>query len=390
MSKHKLVLLGGGFAGTWIATHAAPAHADLLDVTLISEEPAFTFSPLLINGLAGDLKPQAFTLDLTKLASERGFRFIQGTINQIDRETQTVHVTQQNGIDIEVNYNSAVLATGAEANFFGIPGLAEEAFTLKKLVDIDRLVVHLAETLTKASKLWTDEDKKRLLSFVIVGGGPTGVELLGAMQERLHYLAYERGLEQLIPFIQITLVESNKLLFFGFPEELGKGSEKILRDKGITVKCDAKVIGAANGVLNFEDKSTLPYSTLIWAAGVKPTTPPIEPAFPTGPLKSDEFLQLDEHLFGAGDAVAHEQSGMKFPKNAQFALQAAEDVLTNVVRQAKGQSLTKSHVKTNAALVTVLQTGFFRFGNTILQGRWVHPFRKALYRFRLWQIRTGH
>jgi NADH dehydrogenase len=390
MSKHKLVLLGGGFAGTWIATHAVPAHADVLEVTLISEEPLFTFSPLLINGLAGDLEPKNFTLDLTKLASERGFRFIQGTIDQINRETCTVHISQRNGTPIEVAYDSAVLATGAKANFFGIPGLQEESFALKELSDIDRLIVHLAETLVRASKVWTDEEKKRILSFVIVGGGPTGVELLGAMQERLKYLAYERGLEQLLPLVQITLIEGSKSLFSGFPDDLCRQSEEILKKSGVDVRCNVTVSGAEKGLLTFADHSTLSYGTLIWAAGVKAITPPIEPAFPPGPLKSDAFLQLDERLYGAGDAILYEQGGVRAPKNAQSALHMAQDVLTNVLRRIKGQPPVAPSRQQMAALVTVLQTGFFRLGTHVLQGRWIHPFRKALYRLRLWQIKSGH
>ncbi len=390
MSKHKLVLLGGGFAGTWLATHAVPAYKDLLEVILVSEEPEFTFSPLLINGLAGDLKPQQFTLNLTKLASERGFRFIQGTIDKINREQRRIHITQRNGGTIDLPYDSAVLATGAKANFFGIPGLEEASFVLKELADIDRLVVHLAETLIKASKAWTDEDKKRILSFVIVGGGPTGVELLGAMRERLRSLAYERGLEQLLPLIKITLVESSKTLFMGFPEDLCQKSEALLRESGIDVRCNTSVKGAKDGVATFADDSTIRYETLIWAAGVKPVTPPIEPAFPAGPLKTDSFLKLDEHLYGAGDAILHEQDGVRAPKNAQSALHMAHAILENVVRRAQGKQPVAVGPQLNAALITVLHSGFFRLNNRIFSGRWIHPFRKLLYRFRLWQIRTGH
>lgn len=390
MSKHKLVLLGGGFAGTWLATHAAPAHTNLLEVVLVSEEPQFTFSPLLINGLAGDLKPQQFTVDLTKLASERGFRFIQGTIEQVNRERREVKITQRHGGTINLPYDSAVLATGAKANFFNIPGLEEASLTLKELADIDRLIVHLAETLTKASKAWTDEDKKRILSFMVVGGGPTGIELLGAMRERLRSLAYERGLEQLLPLIKITLVESTKTLFTGFPDELCQKSEALLRTSGVDVRCNTAVKAAKAGVATFADDSSIRYETLIWAAGVKPVTPPIEPAFPAGPLKTDSFLQLDEHLYGAGDAILHEQAGVRAPKNAQSALHMAKAILRNVVRRAEGKPPVAVGLQLNAALVTVLHSGFFRLNNHIFSGRWIHPFRKLLYRFRLWQIRTGH
>ena len=389
MSKQNLVLLGGGFAGTWIATHATPAHTAKFEVTLVSEEPAFTFSPLLINGLAGDLAATDYTLDLTKLASERGFRFIQAKVDLIDRETKTIHLTQANGNALTLPYDTAVLATGAKTNFFDIPGLEQEALTLKHLSDVEHIVARLRETLNTASKVWTDEEKKQLLSFVIVGGGPTGIELLGAMQERLTYLAYEAGLEALLPFVSITLIESNKLLFYGFPEELGKKSEQILKQNGVRVCCDVKVTSAEKGKLTFADQTTLSYGTLIWAAGVKATTPPIQPAFPPGPLTSNEFLQLDDSLFGVGDAVLYEQNGVRFNKTAQFALQMGHDVLQNILRQRKGQPLIHPKSAHTAALVTVLQTGFFRYGSFVLKGRWVHAFRKLIYRFRLWQIRTG-
>lgn len=390
MERHRLVVLGGGFAGTWIATHASPARRNQFDVTLISEEPTFTFSPLLINGLAGDLAPQDFTLDLTKLASDRGFRFIQGMIQLIDREKRTVQVKQLDGTQTEVAYDSAVLATGAQANFFDIPGLEHESFTLKRLADVDHLIGRLGSLLDEASKLWTDEDKRRVLSFLIVGGGPTGIELLGAMQSRLKRLANEHALESLLPFVSITLVESNTLLFYGFPEELCKGSEEVLKRNGVTIRCGMRMVKVEKGVASFSDGSTLSYGTLIWAAGVKPITPPIQPAFPAGPLKPNACLQLDEHLYGAGDAVQFEENGVRFPKNAQSALRMAHDILENIVRAQKGQPLMQPKGEQSAALVTVLDTGFFRIGSLVLKGAWVHPFRKLLYRLRLWQIRTGH
>lgn len=390
MSKQKLVLLGGGFVGTWIATHACPAHADTFDVTLISEESLFTFSPLLINGLAGDLAPQDFTLDLPKLASERGFHFIQGKIELIDREQKIVHVRQADGTERIVPYDDAVLATGAKANFFDIPGLEQASFALKKLADVDRLIHHLEDVLTDASKAWTEEDKQRILSFLIVGGGPTGVELLGAMKTRLTTIACEQGLEALLPLIHITLVESNNLLFYGFPDELGKNSETTLKQGGVTIRCGVRVTGVEKNNVVLSDQSTLPYGTLIWAAGIKPIVPNIHPVFSAGPQNTDPFLRLDEHLYGAGDAITFEQNGVKFHKNAQFALQMAHDVLQNIVRIQKGQLPLAPRCQYNAALVTVLQTGFFRLGSFVLKGAWVHPFRKLLYRFRLWQIRTGH
>ncbi|MBP9762217.1 FAD-dependent oxidoreductase [Patescibacteria group bacterium] len=390
MSKQKLVLLGGGFAGTWIATHACPAHNDQLEVTLISEESHFTFSPLLINGLAGDLDPQDFTIDLAKLATERGFRFVQGKISLVNREKQIVEVEQTDGKRSEIAYDQAVLATGSEANFFDIPGLKEASFALKRLSDIDRLINHLETVLVTASKTWTDEDKRKLLSFLIVGGGPTGVELLGAMRERLRRIAENRGLEDLLPLISITLVESNNLLFYGFPEHLSQQSEQVLKQGGVDIRCGVRVTGVEKGVATLSDNSSLNYHTLIWAAGVKPVWPTIEPAFAPGPLKTDAFLRLDDHLYGAGDAITFEQNGVKFHKNAQFALQMAHDVLQNILRNVKGQPLVAPNRKYNAALVTVLQTGFFRLGSFVLQGPWIHPFRKLLYRFRLWQIRSGH
>ena len=390
MSKQTLVLLGGGFAGTWIASHASPRLSDQFDVVLVSEEPQFTFSPLLINGLAGALEAKDFTIDLTKLASERGFRFIQGSVSLVQRDKRNVQIKQSHGQNVDLAYDYAVLATGSEANFFGIPGLQEASFALKRLADIDKLITHLDQLLVEASKAWTDEDKQRLLSFLIVGGGPTGIELLGAMQERLKRLSNQRGLDDLIKHVRISLVESNNLLFYGFPEELCRGSEAILRANGIDVHCGVRVTGVESGKATLSDNTTLNYHTLIWAAGVRPVAPAIEPALPPGPIKTDDFLRLDERIFGAGDAVSFEQNGVKFHKNAQFALQMAHDVLENIVRTSNGEALKRPKVTYSAALVTVMQSGFFRIGSLVLRGSWVHPFRKLLYRFRLWQIRSGH
>ena len=88
--------------------------------------------------------------------------------------------------------------------------------------------------------------------------------------------------------------------------------------------------------------------------------------------------------------MTYEQDGKRYPKNAQSALQMAEAILKNITRLQKGLAPLPPTPQTSAALVTVLDTGFFRFGNKVFKGHWIHPFRKLLYRFRLWQIKTGN
>lgn len=387
MSRHRLVLIGGGFVGTWLATHAGKEPS--LDVTLISEESCFTFSPLLINNLAGELAPKDFTLDLTMLAKQHGFTFIQGKVELIDREARTVKVASSNGSTV-ISYDSAVLGTGATTNFFGIEGMEQQAFSVKRLADVDRMVKHLEEVLVAASKITNQEKQKAALSFIIVGGGPTGVETLGAIKTRLGTIAKEHQLEEVLLNAQFTIVESNTLLFYGFPAPLSEGSRDVLTRGGVTLHCATRVLSADKEKVTLPEDETLPYGTLIWAAGVKPVNPPIQPAFPPGPLVPDAFLRLDEHLFGAGDTVVYEQDGKRFPKNAQSALHMSQAILKNIVRIQQGLAPLPPKPQPPAALVTVLDTGFFRFGNLVLKGRWVHLFRKWLYRFRLWQIKTGN
>ena len=279
MSQHKILLLGGGFAGTWIATHAHRYVSHTTETTLISAESLFTFSPLLINGLAGDLVSHDFTIDLPTLAKRHGFTFLQGIIQHIDRTGRLVHVQEPNGHTIQLPYDTAVLTTGAESNFFGMDGLQTHAFTLKHLSDVQRLVAHLNETLTRASTMWTEEEKKKELSFLVVGGGPTGVEILGAMKERLKRCALTRGLEALLPLVNITLIESNSLLFYGFPKSLSEQSKNILIQGGVDIRCGVRVIHVQKNQATLSDGSIIPYGTLLWTAGVRSVAPPIQPPF---------------------------------------------------------------------------------------------------------------
>ena len=389
MQKQKLVLFGAGFVGTWIATHACPALAASFDVTLISEEPRFTFSPLLINGLAGDLTASEYTIDLTTPARERGFTFLQGSVEELRRDAREATVVTATGERLNVRYDVSVLGTGSRVNFFSLPGAEEHALVLKRLNDVTRIVDALRTSLRTAAALTDEAAQRRTLTFVVVGGGPTGVELLGALQTRLQMLAREQRCETLLARVSFQLIEHANLLFRGFPESMSRGSKQILEQHGVQVRCGTAVKDVTPANVTLSDGTILPYGLLFWAAGVTASVPNITPALPAGPIVPDAQLRIDEYLFSAGDAIQFEQGGVTFHKTAQFALQMARDVLANICRAHQQKPLQPAHGRYSAALVTVLDTGFLRIGSLVLRGTWVHALRKFIYRVRLWQIRSG-
>ena len=255
-----VVIVGAGFGGLTAAKGLAKAA---VEVTLIDRENHHLFQPLLYQVATAGLSPAEIAWPIRGLVRrQRNTRVLLGEVTGVDRERHVVTMG-----DREVPYDFLVLATGATHAYFGNDGWAEHAPGLKSIDDATEIRRRLLIAFERAEMENDPEERERLLTIVIVGGGPTGVEMAGAVAE-LARKALAADFRTIDPrHTRVLLIEAGPRLLPTFPEDLSRYAERALRSLGVEVWLGRAITGCdAAGVTLREER--LPAGTVIWAAGV--------------------------------------------------------------------------------------------------------------------------
>ena len=255
-----VVIVGAGFGGLTAAKGLAKAA---VEVTLIDRENHHLFQPLLYQIATAGLSPAEIAWPVRGLVRrQRNTRVLLGEVTGVERERHVVTMG-----DREVPYDFLVLATGATHAYFGNDGWAEHAPGLKSIDDATEIRRRLLIAFERAEMENDPEERERLLTIVIVGGGPTGVEMAGAIAE-LARRALAADFRTIDPrHTRVLLIEAGPRLLPTFPEDLSRYAERALRSLGVEVWLGRAITGCdAAGVTLREER--LPAGTVIWAAGV--------------------------------------------------------------------------------------------------------------------------
>jgi NADH dehydrogenase len=257
----RVVVVGGGFAGIACARHLA-AQKDVA-VTLIDRNDYHQFQPLLYQVATSMLVPRDIAYPLRKVAAEfQDFEAKRGDVASIDPVARTA--TTDTGETYEGDY--LVLAAGSQPNFFGTPG-AEHVFPLYSLDDAERLSTRIVQAFEEA-----DRDPARLedgaIHFVIVGGGPTGVEVAGALSEMINTTMVHE-FPALAPKAQVTLVDHGHALLSMFADKGHAYAARILEKDGVELRFGTGVTEIGPGHATLSDGSTLRTRCVIWGGGLK-------------------------------------------------------------------------------------------------------------------------
>lgn len=315
MSKHKVLIVGGGFAG--VKTALELRQHDDIAVTLLSDSIDFRYYPTFYHTATGGLKAQS-RIPLKRILDERT-RFVLGTAKSIDREARIVHT----GDGRKFHYDSLVLALGNITNFFGIKGLEEYAHTIKSLEGIARFKRQLHEQLAA--------EHKPDLHYIIVGAGPTGIELAGALPEYLRTIMRFHGIKHRA--IRVELVEAAPRLLPRSNKAVSRAVRRRLRALGVHINLNSKVEGVDDDEL-FVNGTSIKSRTIVWTAGVAN-----HPFFTAnrfalaerGKVAVDQYLQAEPNIYVLGDNANTPYSGL-----AQTALHDAVSVSANIVRITSG------------------------------------------------------
>jgi len=337
-----VVVVGAGFAGLAVVKGLRGAG---LDVTLVDQRNYHTFQPLLYQvataGLdAGDVAHQVRDV----LRDERHARFRMGRVVAVDLAGRTVTIAPTpaaEGLD-SIAYDHLVLAPGAVYHDFGVPGVHEHAFVLKSVAEAVALRAHLLRQFERASRAAATGAPAGSLDVVIVGAGPTGVEMAGALLELFQRVLPTDYPELDLGRAQVRLLEALPHVLAPYHPSTRAYVEGVLRRRGADVRTGAQVREVTAERIHLADGASLPYGTLVWAAGVRahPLAEALGVALDrAGRIPVDDDLSLPGHpeVWVAGDVAGSVGADGAYPQVAQVAKQQGRHVARGVRARLAGR-----------------------------------------------------
>ncbi|MEO5927830.1 MAG: FAD-dependent oxidoreductase [Patescibacteria group bacterium] len=386
--RRRIVIVGGGFAGVLIARQLSRSYSERAEVTLISASDRFVFSPRLIDALGRhEDMTDRFTAFLPDLATRSGFTFVIGLASHVDRNNRTVSVATKDAI-VPYPYDLLVLAQGAATAYYNIPGAQEYTMPLKMWDDLKRIHGRVAECITNASNASTDDERRAALSFVFVGGGPSGIESAFALKQHVDDSLIKNP--SLIPFVTYTLLQGAPQILTGFPPNMVKGAMNELTSHGFKVRIGMSVSAVERDAVRLNTDERIPSSLTLWTAGVAANVVPMTPEIERDGkgMMVDSTLKIDAHIFAAGDAISARDKQLLLPKNAQTAMQMAASLSKNLMRELDGQPLIPFRFHNLGSIVTLGSTGYINIGRTAIKFPLALQLRDLFYHHRMHQI-TG-
>jgi NADH dehydrogenase len=355
-----VLILGSGFGGITTAIELGRLARDGLDanVLLVDRANYHLFTPMLYQVATGLLEPGHVEYPTRQIAREFGFGFRQGQIEAIDLDQRHVTVDGR-----RLGYDRLVIALGSITNYFGNASIERSAASLKTVGDAVSIRNRLIDAFEKADVETDDAARRALLTFVVIGGGATGVELVGSV-----WTLIRNGLLPLYPNVhaqdvRVILAEAGPALLKGMDDWIGETAGQHLREKGIELILDNPATQVSPDGITFKDGRYVASRTVVWAAGVRPS--PLTAALPVergrdGRLVVDTSLRLPSHpdAFALGDCAwfaVPEEDGRPAPPNAQTAVRQAAVVARNVAASLQDRPLEPYHYANEGNLVALGQ-----------------------------------
>ncbi|HRQ36364.1 MAG TPA: NAD(P)/FAD-dependent oxidoreductase [Chloroflexota bacterium] len=350
-NRPHVVIIGAGFGGIWAAKELADQP---VRVTLLDKNNYHTFLPLLYQVAAAEIEPEQIGYPVRGILRRLpNVTFTLAEVTAVNPTAQTVTTTRS-----ELAYDYLILATGSITQFFGTPGAAAHAFSLKTMEEGVRLRNHILTCFERAVHATVDE-RRQLLTFVVVGGGPTGVEYAGALSE-LVYGPLRRDFPELdMAEVSIVLLEAAGRVLGGMSESLSDYAARSLQKMKVAVQLEKRVTAVSGTAVTLHDDSQIPTNTVIWVAGVGGEALAKDSGVEVlgnGRVPVLPTLQLPQHerVFAIGDLAAFPAEGSGWlPMVAQVAIQQGIHAAQNIGRHQLGLPLNPFHYWDKGSMATI-------------------------------------
>lgn len=334
MATKTVLIIGGGFGGIATALRLAKAKRSDLKIVLVSDRPHFEFHSALYRVVAGG-SPLEVCISIREILANTNIQFAVDRIESIDLKNSVAYGTS--GTSYRFDYS--VLALGSETDYFNIPGLEKFSFGFKSITEAVALKNHIHKLFEHCSeKSHPTEDKVCLLHFVLVGGGPSGVELAGELAQYTKLLAKKYGISESL--ITIDLIEAAPRILPTFPENVSRKAARRLQNLGVKIFTSRPMIKEDLEEIQVRGM-TMKTETVIWTAGSKPNEfhKKLGVALdPRGRVVVNDYLQIPaiKNVFVIGDGASTTYSGM-----AQTAIYDGKFVAKNILNNIMDRDLEK-------------------------------------------------
>jgi NADH dehydrogenase len=342
--KKKVLILGAGAAGLGVALELkkASAGAQGLEVTLVDQRNYHHPLPFIWQVMSGSVEPNHISFPLHALLRRRGaegpVEFRQSRVEGIDVEKRVVSTDTG-----KLKWDYLVVALGSTTNFFGMAEVEENSLSFKSLRDAVDIHNRILDNYEAALLERNEERRRELLTFVVVGGGPSGIELAAAIRDFVSK-ALVRDYPSLMSQTQVLLVEAQDALLSGFGVKVSELAISRLRSRGIEVLLKTRISKAWSAGVQTADGQTIATRTVIWVAGVKPVdvveSLPFEKA-KGGRIVVNQYMEVPESpgVYVLGDCahLLQENGSAPYPPTQQVAQRQGPACARNIVRAMRGE-----------------------------------------------------
>ena len=334
----KILIIGGGFGGLSVARELARALCGTEDVgvALVDRMNYTTFWPMVPSVIPSNTELRHVAHSLRRILRPLGVEYFQAEVTGVDFQARRVKTAER-----DLTYDYLVLAPGSRTTYFGTPGAQENAMDIKGLRDALRVRNHVIDRFEKAEHL-DEEAPDGLLTFVVVGGGPTGVEAAADMHDLIFDVLEDDYPNVDFGRVRVVLVNAGDQILKGLDSSLVNAATRRLASQRVEVINDARVQEVRPEAVAISDGRTIPTQTTVWAAGIEP--PPLVGDLDVqkdqrGRILIDQYLRVKDRpgVYAAGDCTSIQYDGPPVPALAQAAEQGGKRAASNLVAEIENR-----------------------------------------------------